>query len=349
MILNIGNKIIGEDESVFVIAEVAQAHDGSLGTAHAYIDAVSRRGVDAIKFQTHIADAESSPQEQFRVPFSYQDSSRYEYWKRMEFTREQWTGLANHAKDKGLIFLSSPFSEEAVVLLDEIGCPAWKVGSGEIGSIHLINRMIATNKPIILSSGMSDWPELDLITNHIKSHNGKFCILQSTTEYPCPPERWGLNNISEIINRYNCIAGFSDHSGSIAAGLAAVALGAKILEVHITFSKECFGPDTLASIPLDQLGDLIEGVRKISTAKNNPVDKNVLVNELLGIKKIFGKSIFAAKNLKAGKTLLASDLIYKKPGDGISSALAEKIIGKKICVSLKKNQMLQYEHIVNNN
>src|SRR5262252_7235821 len=116
---------VGGDAPCRIVAEIAQAHDGSLGTAHAYIDAVADAGADAIKFQTHIADAESTPGEPFRVHFSKQDQSRYDYWKRMEFSEEQWVGLAAHAKERGLIFLSSPFSDRAVALLERVRVPGW--------------------------------------------------------------------------------------------------------------------------------------------------------------------------------------------------------------------------------
>ena len=138
-----------------VIGEVSQSHDGSLGMAHAFIDAIAKAGADAVKFQTHIAAAESTPQEPWRVKFSKQDASRYDYWKRMEFTSEQWQGLADHAQEKGLIFLSSPFSVEAVGLLERIGMPAWKVASGEVNNKVLLDAMLKTRKPILLSSGMS--------------------------------------------------------------------------------------------------------------------------------------------------------------------------------------------------
>jgi len=140
-----------------VIAEIAQAHDGSLGAAHAYIDAVARTGADAIKFQTHIAQAESLPTEPWRVRFSLQDASRYDYWRRMEFTEEQWVGLALHAQERGLTFLSSPFSFRAAALLAKIGVPAWKVGAGEITNIPFLEMLARTGKPVLLSSGFASW------------------------------------------------------------------------------------------------------------------------------------------------------------------------------------------------
>ncbi len=180
---------------VFIIGEIAQAHDGSLGQAHAFIDAAANAGVDAIKFQTHIASAESTPQEPFRVKFSKQDATRYEYWRRMEFTAEQWTGLANHAKERKIIFLSSPFSEAAVEMLDQIGMPAWKIASGETGNPLIKEAMYATGKPILLSTGMSSLDEIDGTVLEIKEKNLPLAVFQCTSKYPSPAEEIGLNMI----------------------------------------------------------------------------------------------------------------------------------------------------------
>jgi len=138
-----------------VIAEIAQAHDGSLGTAHAFIDVAADAGADAIKFQTHIAAEESTPAESFRVEFSWQDATRYEYWKRMEFTETQWLELSGHASERDLVFMSTPFSVRAIDMLEQMGVPAWKVGSGDVGNHVFLQRMVATGKPVLLSSGRS--------------------------------------------------------------------------------------------------------------------------------------------------------------------------------------------------
>src|SRR5215813_11074319 len=151
----------GRSPRCLIVGEVAQAHDGSLGLAHAFIDAIAAAGADAVKFQTHIAAAESTPDEPWRVKFSPQDASRYEYWKRMEFTEEQWCGLKRHADEKGLLFLSSPFSLEAVDLLERVGVAAWKIASGEVGNAPMMDRIVGTKWPVLLSSGMSPLNELD--------------------------------------------------------------------------------------------------------------------------------------------------------------------------------------------
>ena len=210
-----------KQNKVYIIAEISQNHDGSLGQAHAFVDAVAGTGVDAIKFQTHIAEAESTPEEPFRVKFSYEDQTRYDYWKRMEFTYEQWEGLHRHAWEAGLDFLSSVFSVEAFEMMQSIGMPAWKLGSGEVFNNCLVEKMVKTGKPILLSTGLSAYEDIDHQVEMVKSN--PYAVMQCTTAYPCPPEKIGLNLISEMRHRYRCPIGLSDHSGTIFPSLAAVA------------------------------------------------------------------------------------------------------------------------------
>ena len=212
-----------------IIAEVAQSHDGSLGMAHAYIDAAAKAGADAIKFQTHIADEESSSDEPWRTKFSYQDETRLDYWRRMEFTKEQWCGLKQHADEVNIHFLSSPFSIKAIELLEEVGINTWKIASGEITNTVLLDRIIASNKPIILSTGLSDLNEIADTVSRIEKSNTPLALLQCTSEYPCSAERIGLNVIDEFRSRFNCAVGLSDHSGSVYAGLAAAKLNIQVL------------------------------------------------------------------------------------------------------------------------
>lgn len=327
----------------FVIAEVAQAHDGSLGNAHAYIDAVARAGADAVKFQTHIAAEESTAREPWRVKFSLQDSTRYDYWKRMEFTVEQWAGLKRHAEERGLVFLSTPFSMAAADLLERLGVEAWKVGSGEVTNLPMVERMSRAGKPVILSSGMSGWRDLDGAVEVVQRHGAPLAVLQCTTEYPTPPERVGLNVMSEIRQRYGCITGLSDHSGTIYSGLAAAALGAEILEVHVTFSRECFGPDVPASLTTEELKELVAGVRFIERALGSPVDKDWLAAGMEGVRRTFGKSIVAARSLSAGETLSEQDLALKKPGDGIPPSRLPELIGRKLKRGLVTDEVIREE------
>ena len=341
----IGTLTVSRETPCLIVAEVAQAHDGSLGMAHAYIDAIADSGAQAVKFQTHIAAAESTPDEPWRVKFSPQDKTRYDYWKRMEFTEEQWHGLKKHADERGLIFLSSPFSFEALELLTRLGVAAWKVPSGETANTPLLDRMLATGLPVILSTGMSPLSEIDAAVEHIKAGNVPLVVLQCTTAYPCPPEKVGLNLISEFRERYDCAVGLSDHSGIIYPGLAAVALGIQMLEVHVVFSREMFGPDVPASITTAELKQLVEGIRFIEKMMTHPVDKAVMAEDVKNLRSMFTKSIVVREDLPAGTVLKAEHLTVKKPGTGISAARMQEVIGRRLKQPLKADTLLSEDEL----
>lgn len=342
-IIKINNTLIGGSNPVFIIAEIAQAHDGSLGNAHAYIDAAARAGVDAVKFQTHIAKAESSKYETWRVKFSYQDNTRYDYWQRMEFTIEQWFSLKKHAEEKKLIFLSSPFSLEAVELLKKINIKAWKIASGELNNKIMLDEILKTKLPVLLSTGMSNFKEIDNIVDNLNKFDVDYAILQCTSIYPCPPEKVGLNLIQFLKNKYFCPVGLSDHTGKIYSSLAAVALGADIIEVHITFSRDCFGPDVPASITVDELKMLVEGSKFIKKCLLNPVNKDSSYQETLDIKKLFNKSIFYSKSLRKGEVLRINHLKFLKPGLGISPDRVGDFLGKPLARDVSEGKMLEEE------
>ncbi len=325
---------------VFLIAEIGQAHDGSLGMAHAYINAAAEAGVDAVKFQTHIAEAESSEFEPFRVKFSYEDATRYDYWKRMEFTPEQWLGLKKHCEEKQLEFISSPFSCAAVDLLENLGVQRYKIGSGEVSNFLMLEKIARTGKPIVLSSGMSSLAELDETLAFLKPFGNDLSLLQCTTAYPTLPGQWGLNVIPVLRERYGLPVGFSDHSGEIFAGLAAVTLGASMLEFHVVFDKKMFGPDAAASLTPDQIKMLVKGVRQIETALAQPIDKEDNT-AFLSLKNIFEKSLAVNKNLSAGHLLTAEDLEAKKPkGYGIPASRFREVLGRKLVRPLARYEFL---------
>jgi N-acetylneuraminate synthase len=342
--LKIGKYNIGPGQC-FIIAEVAQAHDGSIGMAHAFVNAVADAGADAVKFQTHIAAAESTYNEPWRIKFSLQDNKRYDYWKRMEFTKDQWCDLAELAKRKNLEFLSSPFSFEALEMLEKVGMPAWKVASGEVNNLPLLERMAKTKKPVLLSSGLSSWSELDNAVDLLKRFSSPFCIFQCTTEYPVPPEKIGLNLLEDIRSRYGCPVGLSDHSGMIFSSLAAAVLGAEMVEVHVTFSKHAFGPDVEASLTIENLKELVKGVRFIEKILSHPIDKNILVKTSTHQKYMFSRSIVAKRDLKKGILLTEKDLTLKKPGGGLPPCDWWRILGRQLRRNLRMDQKLNEEDL----
>jgi N,N'-diacetyllegionaminate synthase len=338
--IRIGERHIGFGQPTFIVAEVGLVHEGSLGIAHEFIDAIAGAGADSVKFQTHIAEAESTPHEPFRIPFSAQDESRYDYWRRTSFTEPQWRGLAEHASQRGLVFLSSPFSLEAVELLERVGMSAWKVGSGEVTNIEMLEHIARSGSPILLSSGMSSVQELDHAVAAIRSEGGSVAVLQATSAYPSPPEQIGLNLLEELRSRYGCAVGLSDHSGSIYASLAAVTLGANLIEVHVTLSRAMFGPDVAASVTVEELRHLCEGIRFIERALANPVDKDVLAGEFKPLRRVFMKSVVVRADLPAGTVLSREHLAAKKPGTGIPANKLPELVGRRLRRSVRADELL---------
>jgi N-acetylneuraminate synthase len=342
-LFKMGDQTVGPERPCLIVAEVAQAHDGSLGTAHAFIDAVAAAGANAVKFQTHIASAESTPDEPWRIKFSPQDATRYEYWKRMEFSEEQWVGLKIHAEERGLLFLSSPFSLEAVDLLKRVGVAAWKIPSGETTNWPMLDKMIATGLPILLSTGMSTLSEIDDAVKRVGGNKIPLVVFQCTTAYPCPADKIGLNLISVFRNRYGCSVGLSDHSGTIYPGLAAATLGIQMLEVHVTFSREMFGPDVPASVTTTELHQLAAGVRFIETMMSSPVDKEDLARDMHALRSMFTKSVVASRDLPAGTVLQEKHLALKKPGTGIPPARLPEVLGRRLKRKVMANERILEE------
>lgn len=325
---------------MFIIAEIGQAHEGSLGILHSYIDALAETGVDAVKFQMHIAEAESSVHEPFRVKFSYEDDTRYDYWERMSFTLEQWKGIKAHCDAVGLEFMCSPFSNYAVDWLEELGLQRYKIGSGEVNNMLILEKIARTAKPIIISSGMSSYDELKYTIDFLKERNVDVSVLQCTTSYPTAPEEYGLNVIQELKNRFNIPVGYSDHSARIETCIAATALGAEILEFHVVFDRRQFGPDSKSSLSINETKELVKAVHNINQSLNSPVNKQDNC-KFEGLKKIFEKSLAVNKNLKKGDSISFEDLEAKKPkGFGIDAIHFNEIVGKKI-----NRDMLQWDFI----
>tara|TARA_Y100001933_G_scaffold124898_1_gene124670 strand:+ start:7416 stop:8411 length:996 start_codon:yes stop_codon:yes gene_type:complete len=312
---------------MYIIAEIAQAHDGSLGNALKFIEAAKLCGADAVKFQAHIADAESTREDKFRVNTFPQDKSRFEYWKRMEFSNTEWGLINEKCLEQNIDFIVSPFSVESVKQLCNFNIKYFKVGSGEILNLELLETCTATHTPIILSSGMSNWDELKKAADFVKKQNADFSFLQCTSKYPCKLSEIGLNIIQELKDNLKCIqSGLSDHSGDEDVGIAACALGCEILEVHICWSKHMFGPDTSSSLDLDQLKRLCEFRDKMNLLKN-PVDKDRSYIEFENMRKLFGRSLVASRNIAYGEAISEEMISFKKPGGGLSLEDKPRLIG----------------------
>lgn len=344
-ITDIGRVFDDRSSRAFLIAEVAQAHDGSLDIAHSFIDAAADARADAIKFQTHIAAAESTTDEPFRVRFSRRAENRYEYWKRMEFDPDQWAGLAEHSLERGLHFLSSPFSVEAVQLLARLGVTAWKIGSGEVRSPDLLNAMLEAGGPVLLSTGMSPWSDIDDTVTVLRRGGVDFAVLQCTSRYPTSLDEVGLNVLDELARRYDCPVGLSDHSGTPYPALAAMARGAKVVELHVTFDRRMFGPDASASVTFDELASIACARDAFAEMDAHPVDKDAMAESLADLRDTFGKSVAPTRALEAGTVLQQDMLTLKKPGSGIPPDALSDLVGRRLLRDLDPARLLQWEDV----
>ena len=314
------------EDRVALIAEVGSVHDGSFGNACKLIEASAACGVDWVKFQTHIAEAETL--ETAPNPGYFAAEPRFDYFRRTAFEPAQWRELKQRCVDSGVGFLSSPFSLEAVDLLEAVGVEAYKVPSGEVTNLPLLQHIAQTGKPVLLSSGMSDWRELDQAVDVLRS-GGPVTLMQCTSAYPCPAERVGLNVIGEMRARYDLPVGYSDHSDGIAAAIAAAALGATAIEKHFTFSRLMYGSDASNATEPDGFATLAQALKAVATMLASPVDKDDIA-PYVDMKRVFEKSVVTARALSAGAVLQPGDLAYKKPGDGISAARYGELLGRKL-------------------
>lgn len=313
----------------WIIAEIGSVHDGSYGNAVKLIEAAAEAGANCVKFQTHIASAEtlqSAPSPEY-----FKSEGRFEYFERTAFSPDQWKSLADKAADLGVSFMSSPFSHEAVDLLESIGVGAYKIASGEVTNLPMLEYIAQQGKPVILSSGMSTWQELGDAVAALADAS-KICLMQCTSAYPCPPEKVGLNNLEEIRRRFpEVMIGYSDHTTGMAASISAAALGATLIEKHFTFSRLMYGSDAVNSMEPPEFTVFCDAVREAWSIKDNPVDKDQLaIRDMADMRRTFQKSIVSARPLPAGATIAEDDLRFKKPGDGISASDWRKVVGRTL-------------------
>jgi N-acetylneuraminate synthase len=327
-----------DNSRVFIIAEVGSVHDGSFGNACRLIDAVADCGADAVKFQTHIAAEETL--RDAPCPRYFQSEPRYEYFERTAFTAEQWARLKAAAEKRGLVFLSAAFSEAAVDLLETMGVAGYKIPSGEVTNTPLLEKVAATGKPVLLSSGMNSWQEIESALAALGEAQRRVTLMQCTSEYPCPLEKVGLNVMQEMATRFGVPVGLSDHTLTPYAAFAAVALGARVIEKHFTFSRRMYGSDAPHSMEPAEFAAMVAGIRAIETMLANPVNKDD-VTQFSNMKTTFEKSIVAAVDIQIGQVLTRKMLAFKKPGTGLPASRFRELLGRTVAHSIPRNVFIR--------
>jgi len=326
-----------------IIAEVGSVHDGSFGNALKLIEAAAATGVDCVKFQTHISEAETLPNAP--MPPYFKGEPRFEYFKRTGFSESQWKEIKACCEEQDVEFISSPFSEEAVELLENVGIHRYKIPSGEVTNLPMLALIAQTGKPVILSSGMSSWLELDAAVETTQRYTEAITVLQCTSEYPVPYENVGLNIMLEMQARYGLPVGLSDHTLTIYAPIAAVTLGATVIEKHFTFSRLMYGSDARHSPEPDEFTDMVKRIRAAEIMRDTQTNKNALAESLQDMKNIFEKSVVTVVNIPAGTMITRAMLGIKKPGTGIPAQYIDQVVGRVAVHDIAPDQLLREEDL----
>ena len=330
--------------STFIIAEIGVNHNGSVDLAKEMVKSASICGVDAVKFQTFVSEdlvTENAKTAKYQEN-NTNENSQLEMLKKLELSFDDFHELKRYAEDCGVIFLSSPFDFKSVDLLEKLNVSLYKLGSGELTNFELIDYVLKTNKPIILSTGMATLDEIKETYNHIKNKDN-LVILHCITGYPTSFEEANLNFIKTLQNELDVPIGFSDHSPGIELPIAAVALGACVVEKHFTLDKTLEGPDHKASLNPDEFRAMVSAIRNVEVAMGDGV-RRFSKNEK-EIKQVARKSIVLNENVKKGSVLKREMLSIKRPGTGISPKNIDEVIGKTAIDDLNINHVLKWDDI----
>lgn len=357
-------------KGVFVIAEVGKGFiqteedrsvDEYLDNAKALAFAAKKSGADAIKFQTHTVEDEQLNIKVISPHFKGAD--RYSWVTRNTNATpvdDFWKPLQKYCDDIGILFFSTPMSRRAAQLLEGLDVPLWKVGSGDILDFVLLDYLAQTGKPIIISSGMSTLEELDSSMAFLKARGADMALLHCVSKYPCPPEDLHLASIEFLRNRYNLPTGFSDHSIGIDSALAAVALGATVIEKHFTFDRALWGSDHKVALTPPELKSLVEGIRALETnpqLKSEYLEKDIVIRGMgtpgktmdegeAAFRPYFRKSLMAGCEIPEGTTITAEMVYAMRPqmyAGGLPSEEYESVIGKTIKNSIRKFDPIKRE------
>jgi len=342
----IGNKKIGPDQPIFIVAEISGNHNQNYKRALKIIDAAIDAGVDAIKLQTYTPDTLTikSDKKWFKINKGpWAGHTLYDLYKKA-YTPWDWQPkLKRHAEKKGAILFSTPFDKTAVDFLEKMNVALYKVASFEVVDIPLLKRIGQTKKPVIMSRGMASVPELKLAIKTLRNNGApKIAVLHCVSSYPAQPEQMNLATIADIAKKFKVTPGLSDHTLSITVPIAAVALGARIIEKHITLSRADGGPDAEFSLEPDELKQMVKSVREAQLAIGKPyygLDKKESENI------IFRRSLFAVKNIKKGEKFTEENIRSIRPGYGLTPKYYDKVIGKTAVKNIERGTPLNWNLI----
>jgi N-acetylneuraminate synthase/N,N'-diacetyllegionaminate synthase len=344
--LKIGNKLISERSHCFVIAEAGVNHNSSLKLAKKLVDVAKEAGADAVKFQTFKAEdlvTEKGEMADYQKKNTGKRESQLKMLKKLELSQKDFIELKKYCDKKGIILLSTPYTEDAIDFLEPL-VPAYKVASGDLTNLPFLEKIARKRKPIILSTGMATLNEVREAVNTIKkAGNNKIILLHCTTNYPCPLQEVNLRAMLTLKKQFNLPVGYSDHTLGILLPIMAATMGAKIIEKHFTLNKKLPGPDHKASLEPDELKEMVRTIKDVEKAMGSDIKKLTKSEEK--IKKIVRKSIVAKVDIPKGTKITNNMLVIKRPGIGIKPKYLEKIIGRIVKKDIKQDELITWEMI----
>lgn len=333
-------------DRVYVIAEAGVNHNGEMNKAIKLIEMAKKAGADAVKFQTFKSEKVISCNAKMAV---YQkqnigkETSQIEMVKELELSYDEFADLKDYCDKIGIVFLSTPFDNDSVDFLSEI-VPFFKIGSGELTNLPFLCHVASKKKPILLSTGMSKLGEVEKALETIKISNKDVALLHCTTNYPCPYEEVNLRAMSTLREAFKVPVGYSDHTLGIEIPLAAVAMGARIIEKHFTLDRRLPGPDHKASLEPNELSSMVKSIRNVEAALGDGIKKpNASEYETMTVAR---KSLVALRSMKAGEVVTVNDIAIKRPGDGLEPSLITIIVGKKLIKDISQDSLFTWEHFM---
>ena len=341
--MKIKNRTISSIEDPLIIAELGINHGGDLLVAEQMVKSAADRGCEVIKHQTHFLDDEMTPDAKKIMPPNA-NVSLWDVMEKCSLTKDEEIKLKRIVEDLGMIYISTPFSRSAADFLNDINVPAFKIGSGECDNLLLIEHIADFGKPIILSTGMQNLLSVEKPVEILERKNIEYALLECTNIYPCPPEDIALGSLQQLSNKFpNAEIGFSDHSIGPTMALAAVALGATIVEKHFTDTKDRQGPDISCSMDPDELEHLIKKSKEIAYSRDR---RKFIANVEKDVYKFARSSIVSDVNLKKGDTIDKQNIWARRPGNGEIPAFEfEKVLGKTLKRDIAKNTQLKWSDL----
>lgn len=342
--ISIAGRSIGRGRPCFVIAEAGVNHNGDIALACQLVDVAASAGADAVKFQTFSAErlaTSEAPKAEYQAKTTGEDESQYEMLKRLELSVDAHEILMRRCKERGILFLSTPFDEQSADLLEALGVAAYKTPSGELTNLPYLQHVARKGKPMIVSTGMSRLSDVDDAMTTIRNASGEVALLHCVSNYPAEPSTVNLRAMHTLQSAFGVPVGFSDHTAGLAIALASVALGATVLEKHYTLDRGLPGPDHQASLEPDELSDLVREIRDVEAALGN--GHKIPTPSELTTAAAARKSLVLARDVSAGHVLTERDIVGKRPGTGLALKYRSHVVGRATRDALREGTVLSWE------